>query len=207
MKKIKICGTKFPDNIGEVLTLKPDYIGFIFYPGSARFVESLEPKFVRDISGVVKTGVFVNEEADKIKQIIAEYGLGAVQLHGKESPDVCRELKDLRISVIKAFGIDETFDWPQLAAYQDAVDFFLFDTQTKQHGGSGKVFDWQLLAGYTLDTPYFLSGGISAENIESAANIKDERLHALDLNSKFEGRPGFKNITLLKNTLQRLHHE
>src|SRR5690606_22113395 len=113
--------------------------------------------------------------------------LGALQLHGNESPEVCRQLKeDTGLQLIKAFGIGSDFEWSKLTVYRDYVDFFLFDTQSAQYGGTGKKFDWGLLSSYALEKPYFLSGGINPDNIGGALVLEDARLYALDLNSGFE---------------------
>ena len=202
--KLKICGMKFPDNIGEVLALEPDYMGFIFFPGSPRFVAGLDPEIVKGIPESTKTtGVFVDEELDIVKEKIKTYQLKAVQLHGKESPAYCAALQK-HAEVIKAFGIDASFDFDKLDAYYEVTDYFLFDTQTAGHGGSGKAFNWRLLEKYQLVKPFFLSGGIGLDNAAELFRANDERLYALDVNSKFETSAGLKDIAQLnefKNTL------
>jgi len=195
--KLKICGMKVPANIAEVVTLQPDYIGFIFYPGSKRFIGDLDPMFIKNIPATIKTtGVFVNEELETVKNAIVKYDLKAVQLHGDESAEYCGALKGYA-EVIKAFGIDASFDFSMLDMYVPKIDYFLFDTQTPDHGGSGKTFSWQLLGSYKNETPYFLSGGIGIEQLADLENIKDERLYAIDVNSRFELSPGLKDIALL----------
>jgi len=198
-KRLKVCGMKVPSNIEMVADLQPDYIGFIFYKGSKRYVADLSAQFVKDLpSNIKRTGVFVNEELRTVVERVLEYGLHAVQLHGNEPASYARELKALLdIEVIKAFGIDDQFDFDQLDAYSDYVDYFLFDTKTPDHGGSGRVFNWELLKNYSLDKPYFLSGGIDLESIDEINRIKDERFYAIDINSKFELEPGLKDIDKL----------
>jgi phosphoribosylanthranilate isomerase len=228
--KIKVCGMKEPANIQAVAGLNPDYMGFIFYEASPRFVNELA---VDDIISVeaCKTGVFVDAPFDKMVADIEKYNLCAVQLHGKETPGICEALKKRKpmiqshitivtkggrevkkdssvtqktvvlnryVEVIKAFGVDENFDFCQLNAYADVVDYFLFDTKTPAHGGSGKTFDWTLLDNYQLDVPFFLSGGISLDNLEQIKNIKHPAFYGVDLNSRFETAPGMKNIDKLK---------
>jgi len=206
--KIKICGLKDPENIRAVLALQPDYIGFIFYPSSKRFVgSSLDANWVAQMKGTNKTGVFVNADAEEVNTYVEQYRFQAVQLHGNEDPAYCAQLKATGITVIKAFGIDERFDWAYLGEYEPHVDYYLFDTQSKQHGGTGVRFDWKLLEGYAFEKPFFLSGGLNAENIHEAWKMGDNRLYALDLNSKFETAPGMKDIQLLKQTLQTIHDE
>lgn len=188
---------KVPGNIAEAVLLQPDYLGFIFYPGSKRFIADLNPELIRNIPSTIKTtGVFVNEELEIVKKAIVTYQLKAVQLHGEESAAYCGELKGLA-EVIKAFGIHETFDFNQLDGYINQVDYFLFDTKTPEHGGSGKTFSWQLLGNYHLEKPYFLSGGIGMAHLADLQQFKDERLYAVDVNSRFEIAPGLKDIALL----------
>lgn len=188
---------KIPANIAEVVALQPDYIGFIFYPGSKRFIGDLDPSLIKNIPENIKaTGVFVNEELEAVKTAIVTYHLKAVQLHGQESAAYCGALNGYT-EVIKAFGIDESFDFRTLDEYQAHIDYFLFDTQTPDHGGSGKTFSWQLLENYKNEKPYFLSGGIGIDQLAELGKIKDERLHAIDVNSKFERSPGLKDTALL----------
>lgn len=197
--KLKICGMRQAANIAAVADLHPDYMGFIFYQKSPRFISEVSAELIKYVPSSIKTtGVFVDEELEVVKTHIVKLNLKAVQLHGKESIGYCEEIKSTGIEVIKAFGIDGKFDFSQLEAYVDAVDYFLFDTQTAQHGGSGKVFDWRLLQHYKLEKPYFLSGGIDLQHAEVIREINDRRLYAIDVNSKFEVEPGLKDVKRLR---------
>jgi len=207
--KLKICGMKLPDNIRAVAALQPDYLGFIFFRGSKRFVDGLTPSFVKNLpAGIRRTGVFVNEELNKVAELASLYGLNAVQLHGQEPVKYCIALKglldDAGVVLIKAFGVDEQFDFNTLNAYANVVDYFLFDTQTPDHGGSGKTFNWSLLSNYSLNKPYFLSGGIGPESLEQLKEINDPRLYAIDINSRFELAPGLKDIDKLNDFKHKL---
>mgnify|MGYP006193975225 CR=1 FL=1 len=128
-----------------------------------------------------------------------------MQLHGQEDVAYCEALKSTGVEVIKAFGIDENFDFSKLESYLNAVDYFLFDTQTPAHGGSGKVFNWELLQHYTFEKPYFLSGGIDLTHTSMIKEINDHRLYAVDLNSKFELEPGLKDVEKLKEFFKELN--
>jgi len=197
--KIKVCGMKDAQNIREVASLSPDYLGFIFYAPSARYAAEVDPQLLADLpAGIKKTGVFVNAETEEIKQWIEKMGLDAVQLHGAESPAFCREMLTLNVEVIKAFGVDEHFDFDILKEYTDSVDYFLFDTKTPAHGGSGKLFDWKLLQQNKTTKPFFLSGGIDIEQLDEIRQIDDSRLYAIDVNSRFEISPGMKDYTKLE---------
>jgi phosphoribosylanthranilate isomerase len=196
--KIKVCGLRDPENIKAVAALAPDYVGFIFYGGSPRFVDELPIEILEAIPHTInKTAVFVNESAETVNKLIDKYNFDFIQLHGNESPDFCNSFRDKAI-VIKAFGINDGFDFEQLKAYKKKVDLFLFDTKTESHGGSGQTFDWDILDKYELEIPFFLSGGISPDNIEEVKYINHPQFYGVDLNSKFEISPGLKSIEKLE---------
>ena len=202
--QIKICGLKHRDNIEAVTALKPDYVGFICYAPSPRFAAELDDEMLASLPKAIgKTAVFVNEAAETIHQMIDKYHFDAIQLHGNENPEFCAEFKG-EVIVLKAFGIDQDFDFGRLDQYVDSVDFFLFDTKTDKHGGSGKSFDWSLLDKYKLDVPFFLSGGLSLDNLGEVKLIKHPQFYGVDLNSRFEIEPGLKDIEKLKNAFELL---
>ena len=203
--KVKVCGLKHYANISDVVRSGADYVGLIFYKNSPRYVnDALSFDEARQIDGKVKkVGVFVNEDMYSILNEIAHYNLDMVQLHGNEDPAYCRELRT-NVKVVKAFGIDENFNFQNLNAYKEAVDYFLFDTATPQHGGSGKEFDHQLLEQYNLEIPFFLSGGISVDNIQTIKKLNLKQLFAVDINSKFEVLPGVKDINKVKQFIDQL---
>lgn len=197
---IKICGMREHENISEVAGLRPEYMGFIFYPASKRYVGD---EFVMPAGlGIIKkAGVFVNAGYDEIARKIDRHGLNAVQLHGDENPGLCSRLQQQGTEVIKAFGVDAGFDFNRTEEYLGAVSLFLFDTRTPGYGGSGKPFDHALLEKYPWDKPYFISGGINPANVEQAAAWPDKRLYGLDLNSGFEQKPGEKNSATLSKAI------
>lgn len=191
---------KHAANIAAVAELRPDYLGFIFYDKSPRYISEVSAELIKYVPQEIKTvGVFVDEELETVKSLMAKHYLKAVQLHGKEDVTYCKAMKETGVEVIKAFGVHPDFDFSTLEAYEPVVDYFLFDTQTPAHGGSGKVFDWTLLENYQLNKPYFLSGGIDLVHAEQIKTIKDERLYAVDINSKFELEPGLKDVDKLRD--------
>src|ERR1700761_2142177 len=198
--KIKVCGMRDSGNIEAVAALQPDYMGFIFYPQSPRYIGETEKNLSRNI---IKTGVFVNEGIDKVHKLINKHSLSAVQLHGAESPEFCNAFQG-KVKVIKAFGVDKDFDFHQLQPYTGSVDYFLFDTKTDKHGGSGQSFDWSLLDKYKLGIPFFLSGGLSLENLDEVEAIQHPQFYGVDLNSRFEVEPGLKDIDKLKKAFEIL---
>ncbi|MGB3588000.1 MAG: phosphoribosylanthranilate isomerase [Tunicatimonas sp.] len=204
---LKICGMKYADNLLEVAALQPDYLGFIFYEKSPRYMaNTLSPEEVMAIPDrIQKIGVFVNATTDFVISEAQRFGLNGAQLHGDESPQQCQELKEAECLVIKAFRLgNDNFDFSQLTAYEDYVDYFLFDTQTPNYGGSGHSFNWSQLKKYALATPFFLSGGISLDNIEDALQLDHSQLAGLDVNSRFETEPGRKDIAQLQKLVSKI---
>lgn len=204
--KVKICGMKYRDNIQDVLHLPIDFMGFIFYDRSKRYVDELDLSVFAG-STAKKVGVFVNSPTEYILQKVREFELDGLQLHGSETPEQCAELKKTGRFVWKAFGVDAQFDFSVLEPYKDVIDAFLFDTKSPQHGGTGQTFPWEILGKYEGETPYLLSGGIGLENLSEALRIKDERLFGLDLNSKLETEPGLKNSILVNQAWNIIQHE
>ncbi|MCK5701744.1 MAG: phosphoribosylanthranilate isomerase [Cyclobacteriaceae bacterium] len=200
--KWKVCGLR--DNISEVVALQPDFVGFIFYKKSPRYVgeKFVLPEIAN--STIKKVGVFVNETMDIVYSTISKYKLDYAQLHGNESPEYCEKLRSKRVKIIKAFQIDEAFDFGGLKAYESVTDYFLFDTKTKQYGGSGKSFDWKVLKKCPMANKYFLSGGISLSSLDALGALDLSKVVALDVNSKFEISPGLKNIALLEDLKNKM---
>lgn len=193
--KIKICGMKYPENIKDIASLQPDYLGFIFYPNSKRFVgdgfELLDSEQLTD--DIKKVGVFVNESNDAIERIVKQYNINIIQLHGNESPHQCQDLKEKGYSVVKVFSIADDFDYSVLKDYETVTDYFLFDTKTTDYGGSGNPFNWQLLNQYSLSKPFFLSGGLGVYNVEQLLEFCHPMLYGYDFNSRLEIKPGLKD--------------
>ncbi len=197
---------KFQENIEAVAALQPDYLGFIFYEKSARFFDDEIPNLPENIK---KVGVFVNASLEYILEKVLQHDLQAVQLHGDESPEFCDALRHPElvsgsqvIKVIKVFSIKNEFDFSILKPYETVCDYFLFDTKGKLPGGNGYTFNWEVLKNYPSTKPYFLSGGIGLEEVDSLLSFlrrqESSYCYAIDINSKFEIKPGLKNIEKLK---------
>ncbi len=199
--KLKICGIKYPDNARQLLTLAPDYLGFIFYKKSPRYVgEPADLDWVKNLPGhTQKVGVFVNEDVETMKITAEMLGLHVIQLHGEEPPAVCSFLKKEGLEVWKVFGVDEEFDFEKTKPYAGVADKFLFDTKGKSRGGNGIAFDWSLLEKYEGETPFVLSGGIDFGFRISDFGLATGKIPALiDINSRFEIEPGLKDFNLVK---------
>ncbi|AHL31220.1 putative bifunctional tryptophan synthase, beta subunit (TrpB)/anthranilate isomerase activity of trpC (TrpF) [Candidatus Karelsulcia muelleri] len=202
LKKLKICGLKYKNNISDIIDLYPDFIGFIFYDKSPRFVgyNFLAP----DTIGISKVGVFVNEKEDNLLKISLKNNLDFVQLHGTENPDYCSNISKYGIKIIKSFGIDNDFSFEEISKYRNYVNYFLFDFKSTFFGGSGNKFSWEKIYDYNLKVPFFLSGGINSNDFDQINNLKIPNLLGIDLNSCFEIKPGLKNIFLLKKFISRI---
>tara|TARA_X000001036_G_scaffold5046_1_gene4541 strand:- start:608 stop:1237 length:630 start_codon:yes stop_codon:yes gene_type:complete len=205
--KIKICGLKFKSNILGLSKLEPDYMGFIFWEKSKRYIKGATPNLSQ--TKIKKTGVFVNADFERVEEIINIHKLAAVQFHGIESPDFCKKIKKSGVEIIKAFSIDENFNFDILRNYELCCDYFLFDTKGKSPGGNGISFDWEILKKYKYKKKFFLSGGIGVESIDAIKNINnlDLPLFCIDINSKFELNPGKKNIELITSFKKKLENE
>lgn len=198
--KLKVCGMRDHGNILEVAALKPDYMGFIFYPESPRDVSYSFVLPTEFPSTIKKVGVFVRDGVEVIVRQVQKLSLDYVQLHGPDdSVRFCEELAALNMRVIKVFSVDENFDFEATKPYKDVVDFFLFDTKGKLRGGNGATFDWQILEQYDQEVPFFLSGGLNPDNVANLAALKGMNIHALDINSGVERWRGNKDIEKIKS--------
>ncbi|MVN77967.1 phosphoribosylanthranilate isomerase [Hymenobacter sp. HMF4947] len=206
---VKICGMREAANLWAVADLNPDFLGFIFYEKSARFVgDSLDPELLRSLPPTLrKVGVFVDMPLPELLATTTRYLLDYVQLHGHESPAYCREAQHHNLRIIKAFSIDEGFDFSTLAAYSSVCDLFLFDTKGAHPGGNGTAFDWQVLAKYHGPTPFLLSGGLGPNNASELLHFHHPQLVGYDFNSQLELAPGLKDVAATKKLLTRLQEQ
>lgn len=198
---------KFPDNINAIASLQPDYLGFIFYDKSARFISTEIPNVPKAIK---KVGVFVNASADTVVTTVLKNNLQAVQLHGEEAVDYCKTIKEQlpNIEIIKVFSIKDEFNFDVLEPFETVCDYFLFDTKGKLPGGNGYTFNWNILKKYPSTKPYFLSGGIGDSEIEPILEFSTSKAskycYAIDVNSKFEIEPGLKDFERLEQFKKQL---
>ena len=220
---------KYLENIQQVAELKPDYLGFIFYEKSKRNFDGVIPELSTSIK---KTGVFVNATIEFVIDKVKQYDLQVVQLHGDETTTYINELRcqfelrrkliigkenkqsldldrgDNLLEIIKVFGIKDEFNFDVLQPFENVVDYFLFDTKGKERGGNGVVFDWKVLKNYNATKPFFLSGGIGLENKDDVLSFLNRQgskyCHAIDVNSKFESKPGVKKIQELKKFKEKV---
>ncbi|MCP3927501.1 MAG: phosphoribosylanthranilate isomerase [Bacteroidetes bacterium] len=205
---IKVCGLTNEENMQALEKLGIDYFGFIFYPESPRNVEPgmLNPDFVKGLKQK-KVGVFVNAELNFILKVIFVFNFDFVQLHGNEKPGFCVQLKKYLpddVGIIKAFGINASFNFDLLNEYESTCDYFLFDTKVKYYGGSGQQFDWTILNNYKGKTPFLLSGGIDMHSAEAIKALDLEKMAGVDLNSRFEVEAGMKDEIKISRFLKQI---
>jgi phosphoribosylanthranilate isomerase len=198
--KIKVCGMRNIVNIAEIAMLNPDYMGFVFYERSPRFAGDINQAILNVLSSKTSSvGVFVNAKIEYVVELAEHYRLKILQLHGDETPEYCAELKaKYKCEMIKAFGIKSEDDFSKTYDYKQVCDYFLFDTKTELHGGSGKKFDHILLNSYKGKTPFFLSGGIGLQDAENILTNRHKLCIGVDINSRFEISPGIKNTEQVK---------
>ena len=199
---VKVCGMSDAVNIRLAERLNIDWMGFIFYPPSPRYVDH-RPDYLPQRQR--RVGVFVNADESFILSRISLFGLQLLQLHGHETPRQCRSLREATgLSVIKAFSVKSAADVAETRHYEGAADYFLFDTPTPGVGGSGQSFDHSLLDHYTGTTPFLLSGGLGPDSVSHILALRHPRMAGIDLNSRFETAPGIKSIHRLQQFLQTL---
>ncbi len=199
---IKVCGMREAQNIAEVAELGISMMGFILFDRSARYVTE---KVTSTPKNIKRVGVFVNASNEYIAEMVTQHSLDVVQLHGGESPELCRDIRaSLGVSVIKAISIASKNDISFTDSYLNCVDYLLFDTKCDGFGGSGKRFDWSILDTYCGDTPFLLSGGIDADSADEISHLNHKSFAGVDLNSRFEVSPALKDIEKLRVFIEKL---
>ncbi len=203
---VKVCGLTDAQNAREIAACGADFAGFIFYPPSKRYVgDAPDPELFGAVPPPVrKVGVFVDEETETLVRKALLYDLYAVQLHVSELPATCDRIRSAGIRVIKAFGVGEAFNFKQLDPYAGSCDYFLFDTASAQHGGSGRPFSWDLLTRYSLEVPFFLAGGIGPSDAPALRTLVHPRPEVADINSRFETRPGIKDVERVRKFIEEI---
>ncbi len=206
--KLKVCGLTKLDQIQELISLKVDFLGFIFYEKSPRYVlNCLSLKYLSQIPHLGKVGVFVNETIENVTDLSVKAALNFIQLHGDEDENYVANLKNklpYQIKIIKVIRIGNQNSeelQKNINLLPKTINYLLFDTDSKAFGGTGKTFDWKILNELEIPFPYFLSGGISLENFHQIPTLNNQPF-SLDINSKFEFEPGIKNLEKIKEFIK-----
>lgn len=202
--KIKICGLSNYNNILSLSKIKPDYMGFIFSSLSKRFIGN--NFIIPNLKNILKVGVFINPDKSHLINSFKNNNLDFIQLHGNESPEYCDYMIKMKFKIIKAFRINENFNFKNIEPYVNKCNYFLFDTKTltDNYGGSGKKFNWNKIYEYNLKTPFFLSGGINKYDFNKINSISHPKLFAIDINSKFEISTGVKNFNTISKFIKKI---
>lgn len=201
--KLKVCGMRDNESLRGLINEKPDFIGFIFHEKSLRNIVNFPTTEIP--KSIFKVGVFVNESSKYILEKTKLYKLDFVQLHGNETPEYCEFIQKEGVKVIKAFNINEHFNFGKLSEYEQHCTYFLFDAFGKNVGGNGITFNWKLLTEYKGSIPFLLSGGINETMAKKIKEINHPKLVGVDINSQFEIKPGLKNISKIKKFTDELY--
>ena len=198
--KVKVCGLRDAENIARLSQLPLDWMGFIFYERSPRYVADLAHDVLEVIpQRIRRVGVFVNSPIEIILKTAVSYGLNTIQLHGGETEQCCTVLRSEGLEVIKAFSVADEKDLAATDRFAGCCDYFLFDTKSLMFGGSGCSFDWRILSAYKGKTPFLLSGGIGPSDLRKLSEFRHDRLVGVDLNSRFEVAPGLKDTEMIRD--------
>ncbi|MDR3127554.1 MAG: phosphoribosylanthranilate isomerase [Tannerellaceae bacterium] len=202
---VKVCGMNDPENIRDVAALGVDLLGYIFYAKSPRCFHPSTGRAEHSLrgGGMGSVCVSVNATEGELLEML-RYRPAFLQLHGVESPDLCREFRRRGVGIIKAIPVGKVADLDHTTPYEGTVDYFLFDTRCDTYGGSGRAFDWTVLEAYTGQTPFLLSGGLRPESGEAITRFRHPRFAGIDLNSGFETSPGYKDVTRIQKFLNAL---
>lgn len=207
--RVKVCGMTQPDQVTALADMGVSFAGFIFYPKSPRYVfKHMTTTQIRKENNINKVGVFVNASIEEVLHMVDECRLHLVQLHGDENPKYCEKIADY-VSVVKAFRLsdNDSVEW-MIRPYMDCCDMFMFDTMGAGYGGTGKKFDWSVLQGTEVGKPFFLSGGIEPGDEDRLREFQQEPaakgLFAVDINSKFETSPGYKDLDLVRDFVEKM---
>jgi phosphoribosylanthranilate isomerase len=202
---VKVCGLNSVENIAILPLSQIDWLGFIFYDKSPRRVSIVpDDNFFLLTANHNRVGVFVNELLAKVFSTVKEFNLNTVQFHGQESVEHCAYLRNNGINVVKVISVDEATDFYEYEEYEPFVNYFLMDTKSLKHGGTGQKFNWEILQNYPLQTPFFLSGGIRPDDTELINQLKIDKCVGIDINSRFEIQPGIKDPELIKSFLESI---
>ena len=206
-KRVKICGVKSEEIANHAIISNADYLGFIFYPQSPRNISFEESTVILNkVKNKISTvAVTVNPDDSMLNKII-EIGFSMIQLHGTESIERVKEIKNFSsIKIIKSFGISSKSDLAKTQSYEDIADYFLFDARPEEKdlpGGNAKTFEWSTLNDYTSKKEFFLSGGLNIENVETAVN--SNQTNFFDVSSGVESSPGVKDKQKISDFIRKI---
>jgi phosphoribosylanthranilate isomerase len=193
-----------PVNLNEVVSLDPDYIGFILFRGSPRYIDPDEAGWLASgiPPGIRKVAVLVDEPPCRAIALAKGQAFDLIQLHGREDPDYCRELS-YYTDVIKAFPVSDRLPM-NLEDYMPWCRMFLFDAAGHTAGGTGSKFDHTILGSYSQARRYLIGGGIAPADADYIRSVATPEMEGVDINSRFETEPGIKDVALLESFINNL---
>lgn len=207
--RIKICGLSTPETVQTCVDAGADYLGFTFFARSPRNVTPETAARLAQLvpDNVLKVALTVDADDATLETIITALKPDILQLHGAETPERLNILKSrYGLTLMKAIAISAPEDLEKMALYHDSADLLLFDAKPPKSmpdalpGGNGLAFDWSLLAGQKPETPWMLSGGLTAQNVRDA--IEMTGAEAVDVSSGVEDRPGHKSPELIEKFIR-----
>lgn len=197
MTLVKICGLTEPETLQTAIDAGADFIGFVFYPPSPR---NISPQTAAELCALVPAhikhvGLFVDPSDEELNETLKTVPLDSIQLHGSETPERVKEISEkFDLPLIKAIRVGSKSDLANIESYEPYIDWFIFDAKPVDAtlpGGTGQTFDWSLLEGIALDTPWMLSGGLTPENVSGALSHLNPP--GVDVSSGVEGQKGIKD--------------
>jgi phosphoribosylanthranilate isomerase len=206
--RVKICGITQPEQGQAIVQAGANALGFICVQASPRYVTPEQIQAVTQIipESVARIGVFMDSDVATMAEVVAVGGLTGIQLHGGESVELCRELRDRlpQIELIKAFRVRTDWELEMAADYASDVDWLLLDAyHPEMGGGTGKTLDWATLQAFQPSKPWFLAGGLRPDNIQTALGLVKPQ--GIDLSSGVEIAPGNKDLGAIAQLFQQLN--
>lgn len=195
----KVCGLTTVESIAAAVDAGAGYIGFVFFPKSPRNIEiTAAAKLALTVpAGVCKVALVVNASDELLDELTSNVPVDMLQLHGSETPKRVTEVKArYGLPVMKAVGVADASDLPQLDAYMRVADMLLVDAKPPKDaalpGGNGLAFDWQLIANRRWPIPWMLAGGLNPDNVTEAMRLTGAKI--VDVSSGVESAPGVKDL-------------
>jgi phosphoribosylanthranilate isomerase len=200
---VKVCGIQRVEDAMLAAALGASAIGFIFWPGSPRFIDPARARAIADAlpGDVLRVGVFVDQAPEYVRHVADRVLLGAAQLHGAESADA---YTDLGLRLIKAIAVTDPFDGSAIDAVPDEVTVLLDAHDPVRRGGTGRTIDWSIAAAMAARRRTILSGGLNAANVSEA--VERVRPYMIDVSSGVESAPGIKDAVRLRAFFDALTH-
>ncbi len=201
--KVKLCGFKTKASLESAVAQKCNFLGFIFYHKSPRFITPQKAKEISSVvpSSIARVAVVFDADFKYLEEIAADFAPDFFQFHGSETCEFFKKVREKfpKIKIIKAFKIESASDLMQVKDFENYADLFLFDGKV---AGSGEAFDWKILQNFHCTKDWFLSGGLNVKNIEEALKITGASM--IDISSGIEKTRGEKSPELIEEFMEKV---